>query len=357
MLKQHLTHTFKNKKILVTGNTGFKGSWLSLALLHMGAKVYGLSRDEGQPGTMYHRCGLGNNVELLKGDIRSFDFVMKSLQQVKPDFIFHLAAQPLTLHAVDSPLETIDINVMGTTNILEALRKLNRKVVCILVTSDKCYDNKEWLWGYRETDPLGGKDPYSASKAACEIIANAYHHTFATTAGFKIATVRAGNIIGGGDLSANRIIPDCVKNWQQNKPVVLRSPKATRPWQHVLDPITGYLTVAAMLSSGKMEGGNAFNFGPEVESVVPVENLVDRFYAQWDSAKPKKYKKITADKNSIESGLLKLNCDKAKEILGWKPKLDLDNALRYCANWYIAAAKPRTDMMGFSVQQIESYFE
>ena len=332
LISNFFNKNYLNKKVIVTGHTGFKGSWLSIWLYLLGAKVYGIS---DRVLTDPSHFDLINNefVEDIRIDIRSQNDVVEVINDIKPDFIFHLAAQSLVNKSYDFPKLTWETNVIGTINILESLRKLEKKCISIFITSDKCYENVEWVWGYKETDRLGGKDPYSSSKAATELAIYSYTNSFfAVNSNVSIASARAGNVIGGGDWSLNRLIPDCVRAWSNNEKVFLRNPYSTRPWQHVLEPLGGYLLLGYKLANDYALHGQSFNFGPHLDKNYSVIDVVNQFSKTWDIAKYEIEKDI--DKEKYESNLLKLNCDKALFYLNWKSSLNFEDTISLTANWY-----------------------
>ena len=348
---------YAGKKVLVTGNTGFKGSWLSLWLLEMGADVYGLSN--GVPGEtcMFNQLNIEQKIHHYWADVRDAAKVQGIVREVQPEFVFHLAAQALVSVSYDAPLDTISTNVMGTANVLEALRLENPDCTAVLITSDKCYENVEWVWGYKETDPMGGKDIYSGSKGAAEIVFKSYFHSFFQKESCKvrICTARAGNVIGGGDRALDRIIPDCIRSWSQGQPVEIRSPKATRPWQHVLEPLSGYLTLGQKLSQDKTLHGQSFNFGPQAENnhtVVELLSAVGTIFGMPAGVKPYT---ITGNIPFHEAGLLKLNCDKALFFLKWTPTLHYQELIAFTAEWYKACNQTSSDMYAFTMAQLENY--
>lgn len=346
---------FKDKKVLITGISGFKGTWLTCWLHLLGAKIFGVSLKD-LPNPSMFRLVNGSKIATHDTiDIKDYSLVKKAIDEIEPDFIFHIAAQALTREAFLNPLNTFNTNIMGTVNILEALRNHSKPCSVVLVTSDKCYENKEWIWGYRENDEIGGKDPYSASKGACEIVISSYFRTYFSkeNSPVRIASVRAGNIIGGGDWAKDRIIPDAVKSWLSGNPVSIRSGNSTRPWQHVLEPLNGYLSLAGALSEG-LYNGEAFNFGPKEESCVSVSSLISIFAEQWDGNLPNPCVKIEQSESFPESKLLKLNCEKAFTYLNWKPKLDIQETLKITANWYLTNHK-KEDMLAFTFQQINEF--
>ena len=329
---------YLNKKVLITGNTGFKGAWLTTWLLKLGAKVYGYSIDIPSKPSMFETLELNSKIEHVFGDIRDYQKLNKVVSDINPDFIFHLAAQPIVSKSYDNPVDTFGTNVMGSASILEAYRNLNHKSVLVFITSDKCYENVEWTYGYREIDRLGGKDPYSASKAAAELVYSTYHRSFFKNQNQKpSATARAGNVIGGGDWADNRIVPDTMISWALGKTVEIRSPKATRPWQHVLEPLSGYLRLGQLLwQENNQHVGESFNFGPAYNQNHTVLELLTKLGEQWnfyDSSK-KTDIKINEEKLFLEANLLKLNCDKALHELAWEPVLNFENTIKYTAEWY-----------------------
>jgi len=348
---------YAGKKVLVTGNTGFKGSWLSLWLLEMGADVYGLSN--GVPGEtcMFNQLGIEQKIHHYWADVRDAAKVQEIIHEIKPEFVFHLAAQALVSISYGAPLDTISTNVMGTANVLEALRLENPDCTAVIITSDKCYDNVEWVWGYKETDHMGGKDIYSGSKGAAEIVFKSYFHSFfqKESCRVRLCTARAGNVIGGGDWALDRIIPDCIRSWSKSQPVEIRSPKATRPWQHVLEPLSGYLTLGQKLSQDKNLHGQSFNFGPQAENnhtVVELLSAVGTIFGMPASVQPYT---ITDNIPFHEAGLLKLNCDKSLFFLKWTPTLDYKELIAFTAEWYKACNQTSSDMYAFTMAQLKAY--
>jgi CDP-glucose 4,6-dehydratase len=348
---------YSNKKVLITGNTGFKGSWLSVWLLKLGAKVYGLSKDIPTEPSMFKELELKNKINHFENDVRDFDSVKSIIEQVKPDFIFHLAAQALVSVSYSDPIETITTNVIGTTNILDALKQSNHHCVGIFITSDKCYNNVEWEWGYKETDALGGKDIYSGSKGAAEVVFKSYFHSFFNSdkSNVKVATTRAGNVVGGGDWAKDRIVPDCMRAWSKNEIVEIRSPSATRPWQHVLEPLSGYLALGQQLCSQENINGESFNFGPSAQHSHTVEDILRDMSKYWDIEDPSKAYKITDNIKFHEAGLLKLNCDKALFHLKWVPTLNYEQLVAFTGSWYFSFYKDQENMLDFTLAQIRKY--
>lgn len=347
---------FNKKKVLITGNTGFKGSWLCTWLNMLGADVYGYSINIPTNPSMYEVIHLDEKIHQHFGDVRNKEELNQYVQEVKPDFIIHLAAQALVFTSYQEPFDTITTNVVGTAAVCEAIKNITWDCTCVLITSDKAYDNVEWIWGYRETDRLGGKDIYSGSKGAAELIIKSYWHSFIQNMpNIKFGVTRAGNVIGGGDWAKDRIIVDCVKAFSQGKTVEIRSPKATRPWQHVLEPLSGYLTLAQYLAEGKIENGEAFNFGPKAEQTKTVFELVQDLAGLWGLDKDKAAK-LTGDVPFKEATLLKLNCDKALAYLHWHSTLHYEECVSFIAEWYKAFYVEKTkDMYELTVSQIERY--
>ena len=322
---------FKNKKIIVTGHTGFKGSWLTLCLNLLGAKVLGISKDYPTSPSHFKDLNIKKNIQNKIFDITNLKKTKKIFKEFQPDYVFHLAAQAIVSKSFRDPISTFNTNTIGTLNVLESLREV-KKCKAVIITSDKSYKNLEIKRGYSENDIIGGNDPYSGSKGAAELIINSYIKSFfINKKKIKIAIARAGNVIGGGDWSTDRIIPDCVKSWYKNKKITIRSPKSTRPWQHVLDAIRGYLILAIKLDDKKING-EAFNFGPDNKQNKNVLDLVKEIKKNWQGV-DWKIKKNTKLKNK-ESNLLKLNSNKAKKILKWYPVLNFENSIKFTANWY-----------------------
>jgi CDP-glucose 4,6-dehydratase len=348
-------NTFANSRVLITGHTGFKGSWLSLWLSSLGAKVAGVSLDVPTEPSHFEAGNISGIVQDHRLDIRD-SLALKSLvRELRPDFVFHLAAQPLVRRSYADPLETWQTNTMGTVNVLEALRELKTPCVSVLITSDKCYDNVEWVWGYRETDALGGPDPYSASKGAAELAIRSYIRSYFPNDGpVRIGIGRAGNVIGGGDWAADRIVPDCVRAWSRGETVQLRNPVSTRPWQHVLEPLSGYLNLATALRADAGLHGEPFNFGPPAQLNHSVGELVNAMAENWDRVR---WEDTSAQYGGpYESGLLKLNCDKALHHLRWRAIWSFGETVRETALWYRRYyEQPRASIADFSLGQIAAY--
>ena len=345
---------FKNSKIIVTGHTGFKGSWLTLWLKQLGAKVMGISLDPTTKPSHFEVASIKNGIKDIRLDVRERKKIEKTIVSFKPNFIFHLAAQPLVGLSYKDPTNTWQTNVLGTLNILEAIRKLKNPCNVVIITSDKCYYNKEVRYGYKETDILGGKDPYSASKASAEILIKSYVNSFfLKQKKIRIATARAGNVIGGGDWSNNRIIPDCVRSWSKNKKAKLRNPDATRPWQHVLEAIGGYLCLAVNLKFNKKLHGESFNFGPNLTREYSVIELVKLMSKYWKNVSWKKMK--SSKKKYYESELLRLNCSKAKKHLKWNAVLKFDELMKMVSDWYRNYYLNKKNAQKLTLDQIIKY--
>lgn len=322
---------YKNKKVLVTGHTGFKGSWLTLWLLKLGSKVVGYALDPKNDKDNYVLCELKNKIKDYREDIRDFQKLTKVFEKEEPEIIFHMAAQPLVLESYENPLYTIETNTQGTANILEAFRHSKKAKILIIITTDKVYENFEWEWGYRESDQLGGRDPYSASKAASEILISSYQRSFFNEGAKKVVSVRAGNVIGGGDWSENRLIPDCVKAIENNEKIVIRNPISTRPWQHVLEPIGGYLLLGQKLLEGSILETGAWNFGPVFSNIITVEELVSEIIKKYGKGEYE----VRLNKNAPkESNFLALDISKATRKLNWQPLLNFNETLKFTIDWY-----------------------
>ena len=350
---------FKNKKVIITGNTGFKGSWLSIWLNELGADVVGISKDIPTSPSLFEELSLSRKIEHHMDDICDGPKMKEIFKATQPDFVFHLAAQPIVSESYTNPADTFRTNVMGTTNILEALRSINKPCKAVMITSDKCYDNVEWVWGYREHDTLGGKDPYSASKGAAELVIRSYFHSYFNKPDSKIqlVAVRAGNVIGGGDWALSRIVPDCVKAWSQNQRVSIRNPQSTRPWQHVLEPLSGYLRAAQVMAEGKITiHGEPFNFGPNADQNHSVLELLQAISSYWDFDGLKDHFNIESNSAFHEAGLLKLNCDKALYYLNWRPVLGFEETSRFTGDWYNTFYKKGSNnLYAYTCSQIEEY--
>jgi CDP-glucose 4,6-dehydratase len=325
---------YEGRRVLVTGHTGFKGSWLCLWLLELGAQVAGFSLNVPTVPSNFEALQLKGRLFHCDGDIRDRGALAKVIEAFKPEMIFHLAAQSLVRLSFADPILTFETNSLGTLNVLECIRQSAQPRVGVIITSDKCYHNQEWTWGYRENDVLGGDDPYSASKACAELIFRAYDRAyFRPGEGLRVATTRAGNVVGGGDWAPDRIIPDCVRAWSQGQPARIRHPQATRPWQHVLEPLSGYLWLGARMWQGEeFLGGESFNFGPAANVNQSVLELVSGLARHWPGARWEVEQQDPGVHR--ESTLLKLCCDKALNLLGWRSVLSLPETIRLTAEWY-----------------------
>ncbi|MCK9403263.1 MAG: CDP-glucose 4,6-dehydratase [Chitinophagaceae bacterium] len=350
---------FKNKKVIVTGNTGFKGSWLTVWLHQLGANVVGISKDIPSSPSLFEELQLSKKNEHHFANICDGQRMKEIFQAAEPDFVFHLAAQPIVSVSYEEPVDTFQTNVMGTANILEALRFLKNPCKAVMITSDKCYNNVEWVWGYREHDALGGKDPYSASKGAAELVIKTYFHSYfnKSDSNIKLVAVRAGNVIGGGDWALNRIVPDCVRAWSQGEAVKIRNPHSTRPWQHVLEPLSGYLRTAQVMAEGEIViHGEPFNFGPNADQNHTVLELLQHISNDYQSAGLNEQFAIENNNLFHEAGLLKLNCDKALFYLQWKPVLEFEQTASFTGAWYNNYYNSKeTDLYAYTVDQISQY--
>jgi len=329
-----MKHNFEGRTVVITGHTGFKGSWLTVWLRSLGANVVGIALDPSTNPSHFVSAKLKEGIVDLRIDIRNQNDLNEAIVSANPDFVFHLAAQALVKQSYETPIDTWQTNLMGTINVLEALRNLNKVCAAVLITSDKCYDNVEWVWGYRETDKMGGPDPYSASKGAAELAIRSYVQSYfpKSTSKIRIASARAGNVIGGGDWSSSRIIPDCVMAWAQVSTVDLRNPQSTRPWQHVLEPLSGYIALAISLKNSLDFHGESFNFGPQAKQNHSVLELVQQMAKYWEQVRWQC--KVESSDAPYESRLLKLNCDKALHYLNWHAVMGFEDTVRMTAEWY-----------------------
>jgi len=344
-----LLNKYSGKKVLITGHTGFKGSWLSLMLTELGAKIVGYALSPVHSYDHFNLINISEKIDDIRGDIRDYNKLSEVFDKYKPEIVFHLAAQSLVLESYQNPRETFDINIQGTVNILECCRNSESVTACIIITSDKCYENNEWLWGYREIDRLGGKDPYSASKACSEMVSYSYLQSFNK---MNVASVRAGNVIGGGDWAENRIIPDCIKALAADKPIIIRSPLSVRPWQHVLDALYAYLLLAINLVEDKETYQGSWNVGPDFDSMKTVKNLVEKVISYWCRGELKIEQN---EKLGKEAKNLFLDTTKIKTILKWKPVWNFDESVLHTVDWYKKYYRGE-NMSEVSINQIHKFF-
>ena len=342
---------YKNKRILITGVTGFKGAWLSSWLLKMGSKVYGVGFNPNKNKNLFYRLNLEKRVGLKLYDIKNIKKLKKHVLKVRPSIIFHLAAQPIIFESYKRPYETFDTNFRGTLNILEVSKKFKFIKSTILVTSDKCYENKGWVKGYKETDELGGVDPYSASKAAAELAVKAYRESFFLYFNRGVSTARAGNVIGGGDWSPKRLIPDCIRGLKSGTTIFLRNPQFNRPWQHVLEPLKGYIILAKKQYENPKKFSGAWNFGTESKSITNVEEVVRYMIKFWGAGSVRVNKK----KNFYEQHNLQLNISKAKKFLKWNPTYNIRDSVRITTEWYYRVLIQKEDPVEVTNNQITDY--
>jgi CDP-glucose 4,6-dehydratase len=344
---------FKGKKVLITGHTGFKGSWLAIWMEMLGARVAGISLDPENDKCVFSLSRIGDFVKDYRADIRDLSRMQQIFAGEQPEIVFHLAAQPLVLESYRAPIETFAINTQGTANILEAIRNTPSVQAAVMVTTDKCYENLETLRGYRESDPMGGHDPYSASKGAAEIVIASYRRSFfSTPETAAIASARSGNVVGGGDWSANRLVPDIIRAVETEKTLDVRHPEAVRPWQHVLEPLSGYMLLAARLLDKPEKYAQAWNFGPYPSQVYTVRQIADAFFQRLGAGA---WRDASDPANPHEAGLLMLDIEKAVNELGWSPALSFDETVRMTADWY--ARYRREDALQLCRNQIQEYAE
>lgn len=341
--------TWKGRRVLVTGHTGFKGGWLSLWLHRLGADITGLSLPAPTQPSFFEQTRLGDIVHHVEGDVRDMQTVFSAIETTRPEIVFHLAAQPLVRYSYDNPVETYATNVMGTVHVLEACRTIDSVRAIVCVTTDKCYENREWVWPYRENDPMGGYDPYSSSKGAAELAIAAYRRSYPDNA--LIASARAGNVIGGGDWAEDRLIPDIIRALITGDRPQIRNPASIRPWQHVLEALSGYLAIGARLLKGHDDAATAWNFGPSDDDTRPVSWIAERMLSAWGSASG--WEQPTAPQPH-EAVLLRLDSSKARSELGWTPRLDLNEALTRIVDWHMDVARGG-DAREISLQQIDDY--
>lgn len=349
---------WRDKRVLMTGHTGFKGSWLSLWLQSAGAKLTGVALPPPTRPSLFEVAAVATGMDSVTADIRNLDAMIAVMKRCQPEIVLHLAAQSVVKQSYDDPVETFDTNVMGTVKVLEAVRQVGGVRAVVVVSSDKCYENREWHWGYRETDALGGYDPYSNSKGCTELVTASYRNSFFSghLPGSPVVAVgsgRAGNVIGGGDWTANQLVPDAIRAFSEQRPVLLRSPKAIRPWQFVLEPLDGYLTLAERLFADGQVFADGWNFGPSTSNARTVQWVVERLAAAWgDGARSG----LDPQQHPHEAGYLKLDSSKAQALLGWESRLDLDTALRWTTQWY-RAYFAGNDVRAITLDQIRQFQE
>jgi len=346
-----------NKRVLITGHTGFKGAWLSIWLDMLGAELSGLALDPRTERDVFVRSGIGHRMHDHRGDVRDLDTVLRVFAEEQPEIVFHLAAQPLVLESYADPVGTFATNTQGTAHVLEAIRRTPSVRAAVVVTTDKCYENREWVYGYRENDPMGGHDPYSASKGAAELVISAYRRSFFSgDNSAAIASARAGNVIGGGDWSDYRLVPDIIRAIENGRMLDIRSPGAVRPWQHVVEPLGGYLLLAQKLMEQPRRFAEAWNFGPLPQSVYPVGKIADAFYRYFREKTGQNlpgWRDTSNPGQAHEAGLLLLDISKAIQVLGWKPVLDFDQTVAFTADWYARYAAE--DVLELCREQITEY--
>ena len=348
--------SWQGRKVFLTGHTGFKGGWLALWLAKLGAEVRGYALDPCTEPNLFTVAGVGSVVEDIRGDIRDAAALEAAMQTFAPEVVFHMAAQPLVRFSYEDPIGTYETNVIGTARVLDSIRRTPSVRAVVSITTDKCYENKEWVWGYRETDPLGGYDPYSSSKACAEIVSAAYRQSYFPVAklaehGVAVATARAGNVIGGGDWSLDRLIPDLVRGFLAGEPVRIRRPQAIRPWQHVMEPLHGYMRLAEQLLTHDPRYATAYNFGPSDDDAQPVGWIVEKMTGFWGGGASWV---LDPDPGVHEAGYLKLDASRARADLGWTPHLRLETALEWLVQWY-RAWQSGADMHAFTLGQIDAY--
>jgi CDP-glucose 4,6-dehydratase len=341
---------WQGKRVFLTGHTGFKGSWLSLWLTSLGATVKGYALSPPTMPSLFNEAKIDSIIDSQIGDIRDQDALHNSMTIFNPDVLIHMAAQPLVRYSYDAPIETYEVNVIGTAKVLEVARSCINLKAIVNITTDKCYENDGRSQGYKESDSMGGYDPYSSSKGCAELVASAYRHSFLQDQGIGVASVRAGNVIGGGDWADDRLIPDILRSFEKNEPVVIRNPKATRPWQHVLEPLSGYLILAQKLYEDQKEYAEGWNFGPNEQDVKPVDWILDKIISKW----PNSSWELDQNSNPHEAVFLKLDIVKAKSKLGWQPVWELSYTLEKIIGWH-RAWLDKEDMQAVCLAEIEEY--
>lgn len=343
---------WKGKRVYLTGHTGFKGSWLSLWLQSMGAVVKGYALEPNTVPSLFEEAKVSEGMESEIGNIKNLEQLSSSMKAFNPDVLIHMAAQPLVRLSYVEPVDTYATNVMGTVNVLESARSCENLKAIVSVTTDKCYENNEWEWGYRENEPMGGHDPYSSSKGCAELVTSAYRRSFFSTEGTaSVASARAGNVIGGGDWAADRLVPDILRAFEKSEAVVVRNPLSTRPWQHVLEPLSGYLVLAQELYENGDEYAEGWNFGPKDDDCQPVQWILNNMVSKWGEGASWE---LDQNSNPHEAGYLKLDCSKAAHRLKWKPKWNLDEAIDLIVKWHQGFIKG-DDMKKECLEEINKY--
>jgi len=341
---------WKGKRVFLTGHTGFKGSWLSLWLCSLGAEVRGYALNPPTSPSLFNEAKIDTILDSQIADIRDQDILYESMTGFNPDILIHMAAQSLVRYSYDAPIETYEVNVIGTAKVLEVARSCPNLKAIVNITTDKCYENDDRSEGYKENDPMGGYDPYSSSKGCAELVASSYRRSFLQDQGIGIASVRAGNVIGGGDWADDRLIPDILRSFEKNKPVVIRNPKATRPWQHVLEPLSGYLLLAQNLYKDQKKYAEGWNFGPNEKDVQPVDWILNKMISKW----PNSSWELDNNSSPHEADFLKLDISKAKSKLGWSPVWELSQTLERIVSWHQAWLN-KEDMQAVCLTEIEEY--
>ncbi len=342
---------WRGKRVLLTGHTGFKGSWLSLWLQSMGAELQGLALAPPTTPSLFVEANVAEGMTSQIGDIRDLETVRACMAAFQPEIVIHMAAQPLVRLSYHEPVATYATNVMGTVHVLEAARTTPSVRAIVNVTTDKCYENREWVWGYREDEPMGGFDPYSNSKGCAELVTSSYRRSFFQQGGIALASARAGNVIGGGDWAADRLVPDILRAFERGEPVVIRNPHSTRPWQHVLEPLSGYLALAERLYTEGQSWAEGWNFGPQDDDARPVQWIVEHLVASWGRGASWR---LDGGDHPHEAGYLKLDISKAKARMGWRPRWDLGTALEKITVWH-QAWLAKDDVRALCLQQIQHY--
>ncbi len=352
MTQSALASFYNGKKVLLTGHTGFKGSWMASWLKMLGARLTGFSLP-AEPGSLFESARVASGMTSIAGDIRDYSAVAAAYAQHEPEIVFHFAAQPFVRRSYRDPVETYATNVMGTVHVLEAARHTSSVRLVVVITTDKCYENREWVWGYREVDTLGGRDPYSSSKACAELAVHAYRQSYPQDSGSAlIASARAGNVIGGGDWGEERLVPDIFRALRDGNPIILRNPGAIRPWQHVLEPLRGYLMLGERLGTAGVHFADAWNFGPRTEDIVPVRELAERVVGLWGSGDLR----VSSDARAYhEANILRLDWSKASSLVGWRPVLSLTETIRMTVDGYRVCLQSPSNAAAMLMQQIDAY--